>query len=430
MNRNQVSSPLPVLRPTPAVRPFTRAHNDLYDKVKPELYHKVDRSVLDALIRALEGFHQSWIAMTIPQLAHLAAVSTWSVTKALARLEELQVIIRRKRKLTKSGRFIWELALAESYRVTGAAAPTSTEGMGSSHGTLTWGEPMPCKENLVKKAVPMEHHHDETGAHDDDSSKSSEQTNSAASSPALVNDTPPALESAVRDESKPERTHTSEPSQILPAGKQPHPIFQASPPTASTPSADHAELREALQCLQSVGIDRWKARQLAQHCSLSLITQTVTGLRHRVGTIRNPAAWIIRELERGGYAPPPPLVQQEKRQAEQAAKIQQQREKAAHEAEQARLQQDHTARLLHHFTRLPGESQASLLLEVRERLRQVSPRLASAPLDLDSPGPLRSQLLELLEARLAHDWHTEGPTPRSGGWSQLRQTPAAHTSFG
>ena len=39
-----------------ALRPYTRTSNALLDLIKPKLYHKVDRSVLDALVRRLEGF--------------------------------------------------------------------------------------------------------------------------------------------------------------------------------------------------------------------------------------------------------------------------------------------------------------------------------------------------------------------------------------
>jgi len=395
--------PCPVLESAPraANRPFTRAHNDLYDTIKPGLYHKVDRSVLDALIRCLEGYHQSWVALPIPQLANLAAVSPWSATKALARLEAAGVIHRRKQKLTQAGRFIWQISLAEPFRVASSS-------MGPSHGTTPCDGPMAMKENLEKKAKKKDHHHAVEHATeepvvdwpiDDASSKIATFDEGPPAEPLSLISTEPlwpiALSSAIIDE---------ESACEIPVES----------PDVST------ERKQALQILLSVGIDLWKARRLAKSHPLPVISQAVESLKYRNGTVRNPAAWIIREIERGGYAPPPALAERARRDQEQAAKAMQQLQEEERQAAIARSELERTQRLLEHFAGWPPERKEALVHQVRERLRKVSPRLAQAPLELDTPGPIRSQLLELLEqAELSP--RLAGPTPRSGGWTEQRR---------
>lgn len=381
--------------PRAANRPFTRAHNDLYDTIKPALYHKVDRSVLDALIRCIEGYHQSWVALRIPQLANLAAVSPWSATKALARLEAAGVICRRKKKLTQAGRFIWELSLAEPFRV-------SISPMGPSHGTSPCDGPMAMKENLEKKTEKKTHHHvveqvaqvpPATLAYDDASSE--------------IDSLDEPLGEAIPDESRREARHQRH-------DQTPTPEIPTEKPRA-TP-----EQKQSLQILRSVGIDLWKARRLAKSHALPMIIEAVESLKFRGGTVRNPAAWIIRELERGGYAPPPALAEQARRHEEQAVKALRQLQEEERQASAARAEQERVQRLLEDFARWPAECQEMLLHQVRDRLRKVSPRLAQAPLELETPGPVRSQLLELLEQ---HDFgpRLAGPTPRAGGWAEQRR---------
>lgn len=413
MSRIQSTSESPP-RPIAATRPFTRAHNDLYDKIKPELYHKVDRCVLDALIRSLEGYHQIWVALTIPQLAELAAVSPWSVTQALARLVSSGVICRRKKKLTKAGRFIWEMSLAEAYRV----APPA---MGSSHVTTACEEPMAMKEKPKKKAITDQHHErrkHQTGATDDASLGSHREDQNPAESTEGSSVPLTPFEPIVNTPRAAQPTAVESGNVVAVANPRQRPRSSNEGPRSK--SALSPEQINSLRDLRSVGIDLWKARQLARDHAPALITQTVAGLKCRVGTIRNPAAWVVRELERGGYSPPPALADQAKREAKEL----QLRQDEERQAELARQQQQKTDQLLHRFAQLPIGQQEELVQRVREQLRQVSPRLASAPLELDSPGPVRSQLLELLEhfdAGKQPESRTAGHTPRDGGWEKRRK---------
>lgn len=356
-------------RPEPALRPFTRAHNDLYDRVKPELNHKVDRCVLDALVRQLEGFHRVQVALTILQLAGLAAVSPWSVTKALGRLEGAGIIRREKKKLTQSGRFIWEISLMEAYRV----AP-------------------PKPADKARPARPR-------------------------------NDTPVGAlppKPAVAEEAPPSATPTPEPQPAvaetaLPAAT---PTPEPEPVPLLSPERRDGEAEPSFLLLRSLGIDSWKAGQLAATHTPELIRQTLAAVKYRGGTVRNPAAWVIRELERGGYEPPAALLEQAQRREEQAARAERQRQREEQEAQAELARQQSTAQLLESYARLSPERQEELLQEVRQQLRTISPRLAGSPLDLSQPGPVRSQLLELLAQR--PELRTAGPTPRSGGWQEFR----------
>lgn len=246
---------------------------------------------------------------------------------------------------------------------------------------------MAMKENLEKKIEKKDLHH-------------AVEDNDDASSGIAEYDDEPTGESLTEHSAAVEK----EPSREIP-------VKSDSLPT---------ETQQALQILLSVGIDRWKARRLAKSHPLPMIVGAVESLKYRAGTVRNPAAWIIREIERGGYAPPPALAEQARRDQEQAAKAMRRLQEEECLAAAERAEQERAQRLLEHFAGWPEERQEALVHQVRERLRKVSPRLAQAPLDLETPGPIRSQLLELLE-------HAEpgprlvGPTPRVGGWTEQRR---------
>lgn len=374
-------------RPEPALRPFTRAHNDLYDRVKPELNHKVDRCVLDALVRQLEGFHRVQVALTILQLAGLAAVSPWSVTKALGRLEEAGIIRREKRKLTQSGRFIWQISLADAYRVVPPKPADKARPRGPRTDTLAGASP---PEPAVAKAAPPP------------------APAAAAPEPEPVPDTL----ADVADATPPEPAGAK--AALPPA--TPTPELEPVPALLSPEPGEDAD--PSFLLLRSLGIDSWKAGQLAATHTPELIRQTLAAVKYRGGTVRNPAAWVIRELERGGYEPPAALLEQAQRREEQAARAERQRQREEQEAQAELARQQSTAQLLESYARLSPERQEELLQEVRQQLRTISPRLAGSPLDLSQPGPVRSQLLELLAQR--PELRTAGPTPRSGGWQEFR----------
>lgn len=64
----------------------TRVLNVFNDKIKPELRkHKVDRSVLDAIVRLTEGFHRASVALAIEELAQKAGVSNTSASRSAPR---------------------------------------------------------------------------------------------------------------------------------------------------------------------------------------------------------------------------------------------------------------------------------------------------------------------------------------------------------
>ena len=348
--------------PTAATRPFTRVLNLFCDQIKPAMRkHKVDRSVLDAIVRQLEGFHRSSVTLTIHELATKAGVSNSSVSGALARLEAQGLIIRRRKLLRERSRFIWELSLVRDYRVVEASEL-----------------PRAPEPRLGRQAPPA-----------------------AAPPEPFTSSTPPI---------SPPEAAAPVPAPSLPLPPEPIPAASPSldtPPPSSRHRRVHkpegvdkprrkseltAEQRQLVERLRSARIDYWMACKLARAHSTAVIDHALANLRHRVGTVRNPAAWLVREIERGGYDPPS-STRDEQRQAERAARLEQQRQ--AEEQERGRAEDAHQ-QLLNRFSALDPERQAELERQVRCMLRRVSPRLADADWDLTAPGPIRSQLLVLL----------------------------------
>lgn len=336
--------------PVHATRPFTRVLNIFCDEIKPAMKrHKVDRSVLDAIVRQLEGFHRSSVALTIEELASRAGVSNSSVSGALRRLEAANLIIRRRKLLTTRSRFIWELSLRQDYRVT-EPAPA----------------PQPLRRERPSNAAKLAANDDATPPPD------------SAPIPELV-PPPPAphpVESEALGEARPCNRQ-----KVRPAKNSEKKLPELTP-----------EQQRLIESLRTAQIDYWMARKLVRAHPPAVIEQALANLRHRVGTVRNPAAWLVREIERGGYGAPP-TAQEEQREAERTNRLEAQRR-----AEELEREKNDTAvtQLLSRFAALPTERQAELEREVRSALRRVSPRLADAPWDLENPGPVRSQLLALL----------------------------------
>lgn len=364
--------------PTAATRPFTRVPNVICDEIKPAMRkHKVDRSVLDAIIRLLEGFHRSFVVVTIAELATRAGVSQSSVSGALARLETDGLITRQRKLLRDRSRFVWCLALPEKYRVVA--------GTGPAPGTPTKFHAPSAAESSVQ--------HDST----ESALLSPEPVVSQAQLPAPVE---PAA-------SPPSPFPPAEELFAEPAAPEPDPVCEPVPegpiPEASAPSripADKtarpeltAEQKTALEALRAVGIDYWMARKLARSHSHELIHQAIQNLRHRAGTVRNPAAWLVREIERGGYTNPA-AAEEEKLKNDRAAREALERDREAQE--RARAEQASEV-LLSRYRQLEPERQRELEQLARAQLARVSPRLAEAPADVETPGPFRSKLLELLE---------------------------------
>ena len=438
--RQPISSPPSSGSALPArTRPFTRVSNSLFDTVKPKLKHKVDRSVLDALVRALEGFHRPWVAMMIDELSQKAAVSNWSITHALKRLEAEEIIVRRKKKMLSSGRYIWDIALTEPYRVdvgieplgvTPSAAAKPAVGLQKAPPQLELdltsesSTPLrPPAPREVEPALPLP----------------------ASPEPERVAVDPPQLELDLTSESpaplRPPASREVEPALPLLAPPEPERVTCEAPESRPGKLELTLEQKQAQMRLSQVGVSFGQACKLALTQPPELIHRVVEHLKHRVGTVRNPAAWIVRELERGGYDLPPTVLEQERRRAEQETKARLQREAQEHQAEQARVQEAAVQVLLERFRKLPTERQRELEEQTRQALRRISPRLAKAPLDLEIAGPMRSQLLELLEkeepvgsplgeldlsARLGS--RSVGPTPRRGGFERNRGTLAASES--
>ena len=352
--------------PTAATRPFTRVLNLFCDQIKPAMRkHKVDRSVLDAIVRQLEGFHRSSVTLTIHELATKAGVSNSSVSGALARLEAQGLIIRRRKLLRERSRFIWELSLTREYRVVEASE-----------------SPRALEPRLGRQAPPA--------AAPPEPSTSSIQPINSPPEPLAAAPAPASIPSP------PDRTPPASPSSDTPPPSGRHRQKVHKPEVADKPRRKPPELtteqRQLVERLRSASIDYWMACKLARAHSASVIDQVLANLRHRAGTIRNPAAWLVREIERGGYDSP--VAQEEQKKAERVARELEQKQRDARERE---LVEQATARLLETFRRLPLDHQSLLEQRARDELRRVSPRLAEAPWDLEQPGPIRSKLLELLE---------------------------------
>jgi predicted transcriptional regulator len=335
--------------------------NTLCDEIKPAMKrHKVDRCVLDALVRQLEGFHKSSVILTIEQLAAKSGVSNSSVSGALRRLEAAQLITRRRKFLRERGRFLWELSLNEQYRVV--QSPEATR-------------PAP-RAALVSPSSPQP------------------QPTAEFSGPAAPLE--PERPAPVPSQSVRPPTRESSRGRHRPKIRPVHPNPKTNGGSESRPAPPRAELTEEqkklVERLRAVRIDYHMACKLARQHDPLLIDQVLGNLRHRIGQVRNPAAWIVRELERGGYQRPNP-AQDEVRQAER--QVQAQRERDREEQERTQVESAHED-LLQQFASWPAERRAELERTVRAALRRVSPRLAEAPWDLETPGPVRSQLLALL----------------------------------
>ncbi len=358
--------------PMAATRPFTRVPNVICDEIKPAMRkHKVDRSVLDAIIRLLEGFHRSFVVVTIAELATRAGVSQSSVSAALARLEANGLITRHRKLLRDRSRFVWCLALTEKYRVVagmGTVPGTPTKfhapAIADCHGAISPEQPKlakpPAPANIL--AVP------------------------AASPPPPAQ---PAEEPQPPAAPSPGPSAVSEPVEKIPEVSAP-PRIPANKPARPELTAEE---KTSLEALREVGIDYWMARKLARAHSPELIHQALQNLRHRAGTVRNPAAWIVREIERGGYTNPA-VAQEERLKNDRAAREALERDREAQE--RARAEQASEA-LLARYRQLEPARQRELEQLARAELARVSPRLAEAPADVETPGPFRSKLLELLE---------------------------------
>lgn len=386
--------------PTAATRPFTRVPNVICDEIKPAMRkHKVDRSVLDAIIRLLEGFHRSFVVVTIAELATRAGVSQSSVSGALARLETDGLITRQRKLLRDRSRFVWCLALPEKYRVVA--------GTGPAPGTPTKFHTPSAAESSVQhdstesdRAITIESKLAGPAPEDvvlESALLSPEPVVSQAQLPAPVEPAasppppfPPA-EELFAEPAAPEPDPVCEPVRE-------GPILEASAPSripadkTARPELT-AEQKTALEALRAVGIDYWMARKLARAHSHELIHQAIQNLRHRAGTVRNPAAWLVREIERGGYTNPA-AAEEEKLKNDRAAREALERDREAQE--RARAEQASEV-LLSRYRQLEPERQRELEQLARAELARVSPRLAEAPADVETPGPFRSKLLELLE---------------------------------
>lgn len=357
--------------PTAATRPFTRVLNVFCDHIKPAMKkNKVDRSVLDAIVRLLEGFHRSSIVITIAELAARAGVSNSSVSAALTRLEAAGLITRRRKLLKERSRFIWEIALVRDYRVV---QPAEAPPVASPKPGRRAPAPVPLDPELPSVPSPC------------------------AEAPVVSAPEPAASPSTPRREEappKPEEPTPDRPDPDQPAPRHRQKVHRADLP--DKPRRKPAELtpeqRQLVDRLRSARIDYHMACKLVRAHSASVIDQVLANLRHRAGTIRNPAAWLVREIERGGYSPPSAAADQVL-QAERAARLEEQRQAETRERERA---EETNQAVLRRFAALPPDRQAELEREVRAALRRVSPRLADAPWDLTSPGPVRSQLLALV----------------------------------
>lgn len=365
--------------PGSTTRPFTRACNVLYDEVKPRLPHKVDRCVLDALIRLLEGFHQSWIALPILELAEKAGVSPWSTSHALARLEQAGIITRRAKLLPRRGRYIWEIALTPRYRVLEklgvAPAELPAPRPPAPTGTRTLPRWPPLASEPVSARAPAP------------------PTPEPPSQPSLF-----SLRDLVPAPSSPPPKRSAVPPAVLDLCPPADPVATPdSAPAAARQKKKAPELTPAQKAtvtsLRDVGIDYWMARKLARKHSPEMIQKALVNLRGRHGTVRNPAAWLVREIERGGYSAPPG-IEQAQRQAERAAREAQQRDQ---EEQGQRQAEERIQAILAGYRELPQERRLELEQQARAQLARLSKRLADGPLDLGEPGPVRSQLLELLE---------------------------------
>jgi len=381
--------------PRAATRPFTRVPNVICDEIKPAMRkHKVDRSVLDAIVRLLEGFHRSFVVVTIAELAARAGVSHSSVSAALARLEAEGLITRQRKILRDRSRFVWCLALTEKYRVVGGIGPAPRPPT-KFHNPTVADPPTP-----VPFASPSVTQESESEA----IAEPPHLTMSAEiwTATPVGEPTPPVTREGITENSP----LSSTPALGAPVLKQPHPspgtLSQERIPANNPARPDlTAEQLAAIEALRAVNVDYWMARKLARAHSPALIHQVLQHLRQRAGTVRNPAAWIVREIERGGYTPPS-QAQEERLKNERAAREALQREREAQEREQA---EQACEDLLARYRQLEPERQRALEQLTRTELTRLSPRLAGAPADVTTPGPFRSKLLELLE--LAPDIATQ-----------------------
>ena len=150
-----------------------------------------------------------------------------------------------------------------------------------------------------------------------------------------------------------------------------------------------------------------------------VIEKALAGMAGRKDVI-NPAGWLVREIQAGGYAPPDFMRQAHTRDLVSAIR---QAERAAELAQ--RDQAEQAARSL--FTNIdqpPADAKADLVEQARARVARFS---AAAAADENSP-PMRAAMADLLERRQSTEPILDQAQPTTagflahrGGWSLRRR---------
>ena len=177
-------------------------------------------------------------------------------------------------------------------------------------------------------------------------------------------------------------------------------IHKVSPPNVSTSKAEIVEVGFALNEKQSALATRLRhfavTKRLAENLVLTnpsdIIEKALAGLTARKEII-NPAGWLVREIQSGGYLPPKGVVAEQTRRAVELSRA---AEKAAVEADRDH-QETAAAADLAELDQLSAERFSKLLEAARAKMAWL-PKAATA--NADNPF-IRGAMLDLLrEVRL------------------------------
>lgn len=347
------------------------------------------RKVMDSLVALTAGTGRSVVTTPISKIASWAGVGNSTVTRSLPSLIEAKLIAA-DLVPTGSGRKIYRLQVLSM----------------KPHVILT------CQNDAHDlrhdKKDDLHHQRDDLATGSDDASSRSITTDPV---------TPPA-------DPTPENTMPPAPTEEkVPPGEPEAPRLAAPPPLPPPPKPEKKPAREGPSLteqqaalasrLRHCAVSHRQAEQLVLNHPADVVEKALLGIVTRKDVI-NPAGWIVREVQAGGYSAPEGLRAAQNREA--VARVRQ----AERDSEKAEREQREAAARpqFDQIAALPAEERAALLRLAREKVRRFSLGAAAGP--EDSPI-LRAAMVDLLQERQGCKAIPAGFVASRPGWGELRR---------
>jgi len=243
---------------------FTALSNEILDNLILKLSWAEAR-LLIVICRYSTGFLREWCYIGEHKLLETTTLSRSSLYAAKVALSQKGII---EINHTKRGQCLYRLDARYQ------ALKTGSEGTVQSTGPSPVQSTGPMKDSKENLSMYNNHHHAKTVNDDDNFSlipfSNWSKSKFTASSPTV--EPPVAAEEPVKAEAVP----------------------PARPPRPTSSLTRH---------LMDVGVNGFMARRLVQTHSQDLIQAALERLKV-IGTIKNPAAYVVSEISRGGYAAP------------------------------------------------------------------------------------------------------------------------------